>query len=153
MFLFPFAWASSHACTCTHTHACMYAWSKHAHIRTPMYPPPCFSTRACFKLFTSFLILLLFSPLLLLQKRLSDIFYYLLLRDHRPFPCIRRVDPPPLFDSKNRLKKTASTKPVFFRFVCPPGLQNDCPKWLFHASGHHFSGFVRKRRTFILPCY
>ena len=88
-----------------------------------IYPPPCFSTRACFKLFTSFLILLLFSPLLLLQKRLSDIFYYLLLRDHRPFTTMASLGiprhHPPLFDSENRLKKRASQKHIFSGLCVP----------------------------------
>ena len=31
---------------------------------------------------------------------------------------------PPPFETKKRLKKRASTKSVFFRLLCPPGLQN-----------------------------
>jgi len=31
---------------------------------------------------------------------------------------------PPAFETKKRLKKRASTKSVFFRLLCPPGLQN-----------------------------
>ena len=71
--------------------------------------------------FSSFFSSILFSCF---RKDSQKIFFYFLLRDHRPFPCIRCVAPPPPFDTKKQLKKRASIKSTFFRLLCPPGLQN-----------------------------
>ncbi len=97
-----------------------------------MYPPPCFSTRACFKLLTFFLFLLLFSPFLLLQRGLSESFFSsllylridLLLTSFKGPPDSSfhsgRELPPPFRPPKNT-QQTTSNQIVFFRICMSPG--------------------------------
>ena len=81
------------------------------------YPPPCFSTRACFKL-SSFFSSLASEKTLRIS---SSIFYYLLLRGHRPFHCIPCVAPPPPFRHQKTTEKKSVNKKCFFQTSVSPG--------------------------------